>query len=122
MADVDVEAEHFPPPLESLAHVAVQRPQGRDVQRSEAEALAALGQRVQDRQHRRLRLAGPGRGHDERVLATDQRRNRPLLWLGRCLEPALGESLADCVSQRSERRCPLGDPVGHRYEVAAATG
>jgi hypothetical protein len=48
VAHVDVEAERLAPPLQALAHVAVQGPQRRDVQRADAKAVVGCRQRVED--------------------------------------------------------------------------
>ncbi len=115
--DRDLYPEGLAPPLQPVAHVAVERPQRRHVQRPDPEGLVA-GERVEDRQHRRLGLAAAGGRDHESVVPGRERPDRASLWLGRRVEPPLGESRTDRRAEGGKRIQALG--LRHRTLVVVS--
>jgi hypothetical protein len=113
VAHVDVDIERLTPPLQAVPHVAVERAQRRDVEGADAEPLLA-GERIENREHRRLGLAAAGRRNHEDVLAGRERGERATLWRSWRLEATLREGLPNPVAERGKRRRARNLAVCHR--------
>jgi len=105
VANVDFDLQLLAPPLQPVAHIAVERPERRDIKHRDPERVLAFDG-VEHRQHRRLGLSGPRGGDHERVRPGGQRRNSPALWLGRTGPSPFGEGLSNARSEVCEGRRP----------------
>jgi len=112
VAHRDLDAEPVAPPLQSVHHVAVERPERRDVERGDARArlvagrVAGVDDGVEDGEHRRLRLPGARRGGDEGVLPVGQRRDRFALRLRRRREPCSESAVRSSLPRWAKASMP----------------